>query len=575
MERQSEEVLTVEDKLTQQLAKYFSKLEKQVQKVVEENQDLPAHTVSVLVNVILEDMMTTYSKLIYKYIRMTERLSKRHTKEIIQLQQRKRLGQKRKATTDVSFKELPLTWLSIKAQTTLDDILGLNIINPNAPYKIQQNKMVHDYLKDHALTVSEKTRLRINKNIQEILTTSEKEGIGNKQVAQKIKEKFNQLETWEARRIARTEINAANNLTAHNELLNNDLVDYKMWVATSDNRTRDTHRELNGEITRIGHAFSNGLQYPGDHNGKLSEFINCRCRVVAWIPDYDKMAPTGKEYFREKDCLTLPKDGKTQVILQLPEDVKLYEVKQGFLEVYPEHLRIKPYGQQSLNSYVEELKKLFHPTVKETEKAKKKVKDIRGIQTKIDNLFGVSKKPKTSNKIPVEEHKYENLMQDIDYDSYDDELLDRVDEALQNWVDYDDRSFNDVDEITDFIDENMVTSHHRFYRVEPLSKTLKDLEVGDPLDFDDYLKSFSETREARDRYIKEMAPDPKIVIFRTNGEIKSFNMVDYAGDYWWQEEHLIHGDGFLIENITDVTEEYLYLGKEKVLLVDIVKLPNC
>jgi SPP1 gp7 family putative phage head morphogenesis protein len=136
--------------------------------------------------------------------------------------------------------------------------------------------MVHDYLRDHSITVSEKTRNRINKDIQEILTTSEKEGIGNKQVADKIKQKFNQLETWEARRIARTEINAANNLIAHNELLSNDLVDYKMWVATSDNRTRDTHRELNGEITRIGHTFSNGLQYPGDHNGELKEFINCR-----------------------------------------------------------------------------------------------------------------------------------------------------------------------------------------------------------------------------------------------------------------------------------------------------------
>ena len=342
MERQSQELLIVEDKLTQQVSKYFNQLEKQVQKVVNDNQDLPADTVAVLVNVILEDMTTKYRKLLYKHLRMTEQLSKRHTKEIITLQQRKRLGQKRRATDNISFKDLPLTWLSMKAQTTLDNVLGMNVINPDAPYRIQQNKAVKEYLEQNAINASESTRARINKDIQKILTTSETEGIGNKEVAKKIREKFNDLKTWEARRIARTEINAANNLIAHQELLNDELVDYKMWVATSDNRTRDTHKELNSEITRIGNTFSNGLQYPGDHNGKISEFINCRCRVVAWIPDYDKIPPTSMEHFRESDCLPLPVDESKQVMLQLPEDVKLFEVREGYMKFQLEGWTVKP-----------------------------------------------------------------------------------------------------------------------------------------------------------------------------------------------------------------------------------------
>ena len=408
MERQSEELLIVEDKLTQQIAKYFNRLEKKVQKVVNDNQDLPADTVAVLVNVILEDMNKGYKKLLHKHLRMTEKLARRHTKEIITLQQKKKLGQKRKATIDVSFKELPLTWLSMKAQSTLDNVLGLNIINNDAPYKIQQNKQVHDYLRDHTLTVSDKTRNRINKDIQKILTHSETEGIGNKQVADKIQEKFNQLQTWEARRIARTEINAANNLIAHNELLQNDLVDYKMWIATSDNRTRDTHRELNREITRIGHPFSNGLQYPGDHNGQLKEFINCRCRVIAWIPDYDKVPPTGKEYFREEDCLPLPQDEGQQVILQLPEDVKLYEVKQGYLEVQAEQLGLKPYGQQSLNSYVEEFKKLFIPSKDKTGKLQDTIihSKYEGVQTTFDKIL-----QQTREKVPPVIHEVKPLEQ--------------------------------------------------------------------------------------------------------------------------------------------------------------------
>jgi SPP1 gp7 family putative phage head morphogenesis protein len=301
----------------------------------------------------------------------------------------------------------------MKAQTTLDKILGMNVINPDAPYRIQQNKMVHDYLRDHSITVSEKTRNRINKDIQEILTTSEKEGIGNKQVADKIKQKFNQLETWEARRIARTEINAANNLSAHNELLSNDLVDYKIWIATSDNRTRDTHRELNGEITRIGHPFSNGLQYPGDHNGELKEFINCRCRVISWIPDYDKVPPTGKEYFRAEECIQLPKDEGQQVIIQLPENVKLLEVRQGYMEVQAEQMGIRPYGQQSLNSYIEDFKKLFMPIAKEG-KNKKVPTFSDTVQTKLKTQPEI--KPVKSHQQLINEYEQElkPVLQEID-----------------------------------------------------------------------------------------------------------------------------------------------------------------
>lgn len=162
-----------------------------------------------------------------------------------------------------------------------------------------------------------------------------------------------------------------------------------------------------------------------------------------------------------------------------------------------------------------------------------------------------------------------SLSQNIDYDQYPEELLDKVDSALQDWVDYDDGSFNDDDEITDFIDENMITTNHQFFRVEPLDKTLKGLEVGDELDFDNYFKSFSESMNASNEYLQRMAPNSEVVIFRTNGEIQSFNMEDYSGDYYWQEEHLIHGYDFTIENITDVTKNYVQLGKSKVLLVDI------
>ena len=57
----------------------------------------------------------------------------------------------------------------------------------------------------------------------------------------------------------------------------------KVWVATKDKRTRDTHAALDGESMGIDQPFSNGLQYPGDPNGPPEEVINCRCAMLMRI----------------------------------------------------------------------------------------------------------------------------------------------------------------------------------------------------------------------------------------------------------------------------------------------------
>lgn len=57
----------------------------------------------------------------------------------------------------------------------------------------------------------------------------------------------------------------------------------KKWMATIDARTRDSHRELDGETIEEDEEFSNGLRYPADPEGKPSEVYNCRCTLVAEI----------------------------------------------------------------------------------------------------------------------------------------------------------------------------------------------------------------------------------------------------------------------------------------------------
>lgn len=53
----------------------------------------------------------------------------------------------------------------------------------------------------------------------------------------------------------------------------------KTWKATLDNRTRDSHADLDGVTIPIDELFDNGLLKPRDPNGALSEICNCRCRL--------------------------------------------------------------------------------------------------------------------------------------------------------------------------------------------------------------------------------------------------------------------------------------------------------
>lgn len=75
------------------------------------------------------------------------------------------------------------------------------------------------------------------------------------------------------------------------------------WLATLDDRTRDSHALLDGEQVEVGERFSNGLRYPGDPTGDPAEVWNCRCtmRAVVEEVEYDNeerwdRLPSGVSY---------------------------------------------------------------------------------------------------------------------------------------------------------------------------------------------------------------------------------------------------------------------------------------
>ena len=161
-----------------------------------------------------------------------------------------------------------------------------------------------DRLAEHTFTASENTLNRVDSNINEILLDGYKRGVGINEVSRQITERFDQLRTWEAKRIARTEIHTAQNMGVMNSYESLG-VEYTQWVAAHDRRTRRSHIDIDGEIIPFGGTYSNKLKYPGDTSGPIEEWINCRCSNAPFVIPYGYMAPSFSP-FREEDLVPVP-----------------------------------------------------------------------------------------------------------------------------------------------------------------------------------------------------------------------------------------------------------------------------
>lgn len=91
-----------------------------------------------------------------------------------------------------------------------------------------------------------------------------------------------------ATRNARTMMTGARNagtLAAYVRAEQNGMHIQKQWIAALDERTRVSHRHLDGEIKPVNEKFSNGLMHPGDTTGRPAELWNCRCTMVPIVND--------------------------------------------------------------------------------------------------------------------------------------------------------------------------------------------------------------------------------------------------------------------------------------------------
>ena len=158
-------------------------------------------------------------------------------------------------------------------------------------------------LLERVFLASQATLNRVDTSIKTLLTDGYQSGKGINYVANLLTKRFDQLQTWEAQRIARTEIHNSHN-TAVMDTYNEYGVEYTMWISADDERTRESHLEINGEIIRLGDTYSNGLRFPGDTDGPIEEWINCRCSNAPYVLPYGYTAPP-QQQFRENDLIKI------------------------------------------------------------------------------------------------------------------------------------------------------------------------------------------------------------------------------------------------------------------------------
>ena len=165
-------------------------------------------------------------------------------------------------------------------------------------------------LLERVFVASQATLARVDTSIKTLLTEGYQSGKGINYVANLLTKRFDQLTTWESKRIARTEIHNSHN-TAVMDTYNELGVEYTMWITAHDDRVRglketDTadHVKLDGEIIRLGDTYSNDLRYPGDTDGPIEQWINCRCSNAPYVIPYGYAAPPFSP-FKEKDLIKI------------------------------------------------------------------------------------------------------------------------------------------------------------------------------------------------------------------------------------------------------------------------------
>ena len=148
------------------------------------------------------------------------------------------------------------------------------------------NRKARQYVQDVAfgrLGDSKAIRKRMQNQLAEALMLGE----GIPQIAARIRS-VTQMSLRQARRVARTETirtaNMGRYLAAGQATEEYGIILDKKWIATNDERTRDSHAAMHGQVVGQHEIFTlpsgETAHFPLDDSLSASECVNCRCMII-------------------------------------------------------------------------------------------------------------------------------------------------------------------------------------------------------------------------------------------------------------------------------------------------------
>jgi hypothetical protein len=189
---------------------------------------------------------------------------------------------------------LQVIYTNVGTSFAKDEYRKLKGINEALEFKAEDEELwyqelinyVRMYCGTKITSITMSSREKMLKIIREAIDQAVAEGLGASETAayvqRALKVEGTILNKWRALRIARTEVMTASNRGA---LLGGKEAGatVKYWIATYDNRTRDTHKVMESqnpkgidEMFLVGGYEASG---PGDERLPAEEVINCRCAI--------------------------------------------------------------------------------------------------------------------------------------------------------------------------------------------------------------------------------------------------------------------------------------------------------
>lgn len=154
--------------------------------------------------------------------------------------------------------------------------------------------------------------------------------------------------------------------------------------------------------------------------------------------------------------------------------------------------------------------------------------------------------------------------EDVETHGKSPEFMNNLNQGISDWINYENHPKSPDDHLSDeemeFIKKHMedsennpdVPSGHltRAEQARHLLPLIEDgsLKVGDKLPSDATFRAYGRTQEATAEYMGDW--DGQVIIYRTNNNVKHFNVTKYDNSYYWEKESFVNQKELKIDKIT-------------------------